>query len=138
MNRPEILTEAPSPPATARQHALLNGPIVATLLRLALPTVVVMVVQTLVGVAETYFVSFLGTDALAGVALVFPVLMLMQMMSNGGIGGGVASAMARAFGAGRKDDQVAMGEAASLDESKALAEAMVRRPRSRWPVLTLA
>jgi Na+-driven multidrug efflux pump len=47
-----------------------------------LPTIVVLVVQTLVGVAETYFVSFLGTDALAGVALVFPVLMLMQMMSN--------------------------------------------------------
>ena len=39
---------------------------------------------------------------------------------------------------GRYVDQVAMGEAASLDESKALAEAMVRRPRSQWPVLTLA
>jgi hypothetical protein len=35
-------------------------------------------------------------------------------------------------------DQVAKGEAASLDESKALAEAVVRRPRSGWPVLTLA
>jgi len=108
MNRPELLTAAPLPPATARQQALLNGPIVATLLRLALPTVVVMVVQTLVGVAETYFVSFLGTDALAGVALVFPVLMLMQMMSNGGIGGGVASAIARALGAGRKDEADAL------------------------------
>jgi hypothetical protein len=39
---------------------------------------------------------------------------------------------------GRYVDQVAMGEAASLDESKALAEAVVRRPRSQWPVLTLA
>jgi hypothetical protein len=39
---------------------------------------------------------------------------------------------------GRYVDQVAMGEAASLDESKALAEAAVRRPRSQWPVLTLA
>src|ERR1700688_2007145 len=108
MNRPEILTEAPSPPATARQHALLNGPIVATLLRLALPTVVVMVVQTLVGVAETYFVSFLGTDALAGVALVFPMFMLMQTMSNGGVGGGVASAVARSIGAGQKADADAL------------------------------
>jgi Na+-driven multidrug efflux pump len=52
------------------------------MLRLALPTIVVLVVQTLVGVTETYFVSFLGTEALAGVALVFPVLMLVQMMSN--------------------------------------------------------
>jgi putative MATE family efflux protein len=89
---------------TARREALLHGPIVPLLLKLALPTVVVLAVQTLVGVAETYFVSFLGTDTIAGVALVFPVLMLMQMMSNGGIGGGVASAVARALGAGRKAD----------------------------------
>jgi len=78
------------------------------MLRLALPTIVVLVVQTFVGVAETYFVSFLGTDALAGVALVFPVLMLMQMMSNGGIGGGVSSAVARALGASRSADADAL------------------------------
>jgi putative MATE family efflux protein len=42
------------------------------------------------------------------VALVFPVLMLMQMMANGGIGGGVASAIARARGAGRHDDAQAL------------------------------
>jgi putative MATE family efflux protein len=53
-------------------------------------------------------VSFLGTEALAGVALVFPVLMLMQMMSNGGVGGGVASAIARAIGAGRRTDADAL------------------------------
>ena len=85
-------------------HGILHGPITATLFRLALPTVVVLVVQTFVGVAETYFVSFLGTEALAGVTLVFPVLMLMQMMSNGGIGGGVSSAVARALGANRHAD----------------------------------
>nr|WP_249780566.1 MATE family efflux transporter [Bradyrhizobium sp. dw_411] len=78
------------------------------MLKLAIPTLIVLVVQTMVGIAETYFVSFLGTDALAGVALVFPVLMLMQMMSNGGIGGGVASAIARALGAGRKDEADAL------------------------------
>jgi hypothetical protein len=33
---------------------------------------------------------------------------------------------------GRYFDQVAVGEAGSLGESKALAEAMVRRPRSQW------
>lgn len=101
-------TPAPAEPQPQRQAvgvaAALHGPIVPTMLRLGLPTLLVLVVQTLVGVAETYFVSFLGTDALAGVALVFPVLMLMQMMANGGIGGGVASAVARALGAGRRDD----------------------------------
>ena len=78
--------------------AALEGAIVPVMLRLALPTVVVLVVQALVGVVEMYFISFLGTDALAGAALVFPVLMLMQMMANGGVGGGVASAVARALG----------------------------------------
>jgi putative MATE family efflux protein len=94
--------------ATKTLPGILAGPIVPTLLRLALPTVIVLVVQTLVGVLETYFVGFLGTDALAGTALVFPVLMLMQMMSNGGIGGGVASAVARAVGAGRHADAEAL------------------------------
>ena len=48
--------------------------------------------------------SFLGTSAIAGVALVFPLFMLMTMMSNGGMGGGVSSAIARARGAGRTQD----------------------------------
>ncbi|MBN8945099.1 MAG: MATE family efflux transporter [Rhizobiales bacterium] len=87
---------------------MLHGPILPVLLRLAVPTVTVLLVQTLVSVAETYYVGFLGTDALAGVALVFPVLLLMTMMSNGGIGGGVSSAVARAIGAGRRDDADAL------------------------------
>src|ERR1700756_1520479 len=86
----------------ARTRALLEGPIVSTLLRLATPNVLVMLVQASVGLIETYFVARLGTDALAGVALVFPVLMLMQMMSAGAMGGDISSAIARALGAGRR------------------------------------
>ena len=87
---------------------LLHGPIAPRLVRLALPILVVLAVQTLVSVAETYFVGFLGTGAIAGAALVFPLLMLMTMMSNGGIGGGVSSAIARAIGAGRSHDADAL------------------------------
>jgi putative MATE family efflux protein len=88
--------------------AILTGPILPTLLRLALPTMVVLLAQTAVNIAEAYYVGFLGTDALAGVAMVFPVFMLMTMMSNGGVGSGVASAVARAVGAGRKHDADAL------------------------------
>ncbi|HKX77967.1 MAG TPA: MATE family efflux transporter [Novosphingobium sp.] len=84
--------------------AILTGPILPTLLRLSLPTIAVLVAQTLVGIAETYYVSRLGTDALVGVSVVFPVWMLMTMMSAGGLGGGVASAVARAIGSGRTQD----------------------------------
>ena len=92
----------------SRTRLLLEGPIVGTLLRLATPNVLVMFVQASVGLIETYFVAKLGTDALAGVALVFPVLMLMQMMSAGAMGGGISSAIARALGAGRRADADAL------------------------------
>lgn len=103
-----LSTHPASAPTDPVPPGVLAGPIMPTMLRLAVPTILVLVVQTLVGVAETYFISFLGTDAFAGVTLVFPILMLMQMMSNGGIGGGVASAVARALGANRRADADAL------------------------------
>jgi putative MATE family efflux protein len=106
--QPAPLQVRPQAPAGRALGGVLAGPIVPPLLKLAGPTVVVLVVQTAVSVIETYFVGHLGTDALAGVALVFPVLMLMTMMSNGAIGGGVASATARALGGGRKRDADAL------------------------------
>lgn len=68
--QPVPLRARPEPPNRGTFGGLLAGPIIPTLLKLAAPTVVV---QTFVSVIETYFVGFLGTDALAGVALVFPV-----------------------------------------------------------------
>src|SRR5580698_1731279 len=91
-----------------RTRKLIEAPIVATLLRLAAPNVLVMAAQSSVGLVETYFVGKLGTDPLAGVALVFPVVMLMQMMSAGAMGGGISSAIARALGGGRRDDANAL------------------------------
>src|ERR1700728_1469276 len=91
-----------------RTRALIEGPIAATLIRLAAPNVLVMLAQTSVGLVETYFIGKLGTDPLAGVALVFPLLMLMQMMSAGAMGGGISSAIARALGGGRRADANAL------------------------------
>lgn len=88
----------------AIRHAILDGPVLKILLRLALPTIAVLVAQTLVGIVEAHYVSRLGTDALIGVSVVFPVWMLMTMMSAGGLGGGVASAVSRAIGADRHED----------------------------------
>ena len=94
---------APAPTKAMQIRAtILTGPILPTLVKLALPTMTVLLAQTAVSIAEAYYVGYLGTDALAGVALVFPVFMLMTMMSNGGLGSGVASAVARAIGAGHK------------------------------------
>ena len=91
-----------------RTRLLLEAPIAPTLLRLGAPNVLVMLAQAGVGLMETYFVGKLGTDALAGMALVFPAVMLMQMTSAGAMGGGIASAIARALGARRRDDADAL------------------------------
>ncbi len=95
-------------PLDPRTQRLLHDPIVPTLLRMAAPNVLVMVAQAAVGLIETWFVGKLGTDALAGMALVFPIVMLMQMTSAGAMGGGIASAVARALGAGRREDAQAL------------------------------
>jgi putative MATE family efflux protein len=87
--------------ASERTQALLTAPILPTLLRLAAPMIAFMVVQAVVSTGEVYYVGFLGADALAGVAVSYPLVMLMTTMSAGGMGGGIASAVARALGAGR-------------------------------------
>ena len=91
-----------------RTRLLLEGPIVPTLLLLAWPNILVMVAQASTGLVETWFVSRLGTDALAGMALVFPGFMMMQMLSAGAVGGGISSAIARALGGGRREDADAL------------------------------
>jgi putative MATE family efflux protein len=97
-------------PATIhpRTRTLLHGPIVPTLLRMAWPNVLVMGAQAATGLIETYWVGHLGTEALAGMALVFPGVMLMQMISSGAMGGGISSAIARALGRGRRDEADAL------------------------------
>jgi putative MATE family efflux protein len=100
--------EAREPKLDPRTRLLLHGRIVPTLLRLAWPNMLVMLAQASTGLIETWWISRLGTDALAGMALVFPGLMLMQMISAGAMGGGISSAVARALGGGRRDEADAL------------------------------
>lgn len=99
---------APAAAVNPRTRLLLHGPMLGTLLRLAWPNTLVMLAQASVGLIETWWVAHLGTDALAGMALVFPGFMLMTMISAGAMGGGIASAVARALGARRQDDADAL------------------------------
>jgi putative MATE family efflux protein len=100
----------PAQPAIApRTRMLLEGPIVSTLLRLAAPNVVVNVILIAVtATVDAYFIGGLGPHALAGIALVFPFIMLMQQMANSSMGGAIASAIARAIGAARHADASAL------------------------------
>ncbi|HYI28807.1 MAG TPA: MATE family efflux transporter [Bradyrhizobium sp.] len=93
----------PAAPVTAPANGLLTSPILPTLLKLTLPNAIAMVGTTLVAVAETAYIGRLGIEPLAAIALVFPFVMLTQMMSAGAMGGGVSSAISRAIGAGDRD-----------------------------------
>ena len=102
---PVSISTAEMSPRTRR---LLHGAIIPTLLMMAWPNVLVMMAQASTGLIETWFVSRLGTNALAGMALVFPGFMMMTMLSAGAIGGGISSAVARALGAGHREDADAL------------------------------
>jgi Na+-driven multidrug efflux pump len=92
-----------APLKMAPANSLLASPILPTLLKLALPNTIAMFGTALVAVAETSYIGRLGTIQLAAIALVFPFIMLTQMMSAGAMGGGVSSAISRALGAGNRD-----------------------------------
>ena len=93
-NSPPSLLPPPLP-----KNVLLDGPILPTLLRLAAPNVVALTAGIGVVIAETSYIGRLGTEPLAGMALVFPFVILTMTMSGGAMGGGVSSAIARALGA---------------------------------------
>jgi putative MATE family efflux protein len=102
----------PSHPATALEAAtgraaparpqtgLANGPVLSTLVKLSAPNLVALCSSAVITIAETAYVGRLGIAALAGVTLVFPIIMLMQMMSAGAMGGTISGAISRALGAG--------------------------------------
>ena len=85
-----------------------------------------MLLQGVIAAGEAAFVGRLGYHALAGVSLSFPVVMLMTTLSAGAYGGGVASGVARALGAGNSDDAArlagtAIGMSAILGLASTLA-----------------
>ena len=79
---------------------LLTAPIGPTIIRLAAPNMLAMVVSMATLMAEAWYVGQLGTEALAGLALGFPMMMLVMMLSAGSFGGTITGAVARRLGAG--------------------------------------
>jgi putative MATE family efflux protein len=90
-------------PVAARTKLLLEGPILATLLRLAAPNILNLLAFVGVIIFDGFFLGRIGTDALAGASLAFPWIMLILQTTNSGMGAGVSSAVARAIGADKRD-----------------------------------
>jgi len=99
---------ASSRPLAARTKMLLEAPILPTLLRLSAPNVLNLLALIGMITFDALFVGRLGPDALAGLTLAFPWVMLMQHAAASGVGGAVSSAVARALGAGKRDSADAL------------------------------
>jgi MATE family, multidrug efflux pump len=81
----------------ARIPDLTSGSTGRHLLRLTVPTIGGMFAMTIFNLTDTFFVSKLGTDALAAMGFTFPVVMLIGSMSMG-MAMGAGSVLARAMG----------------------------------------
>src|ERR1700724_350854 len=106
---PPTTLAAPSPaipparPVAARTKLLLEGPVFATLLRLAAPNILNLIAFVAVIIFDGFFLGRIGTDALAGASLAFPWIMLVLQTTKNGMGVGVSSAGARARGGGKRE-----------------------------------
>lgn len=87
----------------ARTHHMLTSAAAPLLLKMATPNALAFAIQSSVSLAEVWIIGQLGTSALASIALAFPLLMLIQTMSGGAVGGAVTSAVARSLGGGERE-----------------------------------
>jgi putative MATE family efflux protein len=89
---------------TDRTHAMLTEPPLRLLLQMTAPNTLAFTLQACVNLAEIYMIGRLGTEALAAIALVFPLLILVQTMSGGPLGGAITASIARALGNSNRDN----------------------------------
>lgn len=87
---------------------LVGAPLAPTMFRLAIPGVIGALLFSMPGLIEASFLKSSGADALAAVALVYPLIILSGMFSAGAIGGAVSGQTARAIGAGDYEDASAV------------------------------
>ena len=91
-----------------KHHMMINEPIDKLIIKMAIPTVIAMLVTSIYNMADTYFVSQLSTAASGAVGVVFPLMTMIQaigfLFGNGG-----GSTVSRYLGAKRTEeaDQVA-------------------------------
>jgi putative MATE family efflux protein len=78
---------------------LTDGPIGATLIRLAAPMLVGILAMMAFNVIDTYFVGQLGTVALAAMTMTFPVVMVIGTFTLG-LGVGAMAVISKGIGAG--------------------------------------
>jgi len=77
---------------------MTTAPVEKLVFSLAVPSIVIMVISALYNMADTYFVSSLGTSQVAAVGIAFPLMAVIQALGFF-FGQGTGNYMARALGA---------------------------------------
>ncbi|MDR3314416.1 MAG: MATE family efflux transporter [Oscillospiraceae bacterium] len=77
---------------------MTTQPVERLVTRLALPSIAIMMISSLYNMADTFFVGSLGTEAVAAVGVVFPVMTVIQAFGFF-FGQGAGNYLARALGA---------------------------------------
>ena len=90
--------------SASRNEQMLNEPVSSVIPKMAVPTIISMIITAVYNIADTYFVSQIGTSASGAVGIVFSAMTIVQATAFT-IGMGSGNNMARRLGAG--DDEEA-------------------------------
>jgi len=91
-------SEESSPDKNEKFVKMTTAPVEKLVFSLAVPSIVIMVISALYNMADTYFVSSLGTSQVAAVGIAFPLMAVIQALGFF-FGQGTGNYMARALGA---------------------------------------
>ena len=99
------LDEGPRTPKKfdEKHERMINAPVEGLVCRLAGPSIATMMISALYNMADTYFVASLGTSAVAGVGVVFPLMAVIQAMGFF-FGHGTGNYVSRQLGAMHLDN----------------------------------
>lgn len=88
--------------AQERNNMLLNDPVSRVIPKLAIPTIISMLITNVYNMADTFFVSQIGTSASGAVGVIFSAMAIIQAFSFM-IGMGSGTHVSQALGAGDRE-----------------------------------
>ena len=86
-----------------RAQMMLHAPVSRIIPKLAIPTIISMLITSIYNMADTYFVSQISTSASGAVGVVFSVMGIIQAIAFT-IGMGSGASVSQALGAGKQDE----------------------------------
>jgi putative MATE family efflux protein len=92
------MNEAAANPADEKYRQMITTPVEKLVIKQAVPSIIIMMVSAMYNMADTYFVSSLGTSAIAGVGVSFSLMAIIQA-TGFFFGHGSGNFIARALGA---------------------------------------